>query len=208
MRRKRLELWSPEHNVHNRKDAHILPQRRFRPRKLQKVLIAAMTLHQQTVWLQHFVLRPRARFLLLSTYQRPHNLATNSATNSDPNKLSDQTRTTSDQRNTSRQSRGAIEPRSDGDTSWRERDRYHPHEKTVRKRTISELKAPSSNKQRSDVSHEATPRRDTGERPENEYNVLVFKLEVTTTNVTVIGTRNITRRKSSRRTMERSPNLL
>ena len=88
----------------------------------------------------------------------------NSATNSDPNKLSDQTRTTSDQRNTARQSRGAMEPRRDGDTSWRERDRYNPHEKTVRQRTISELKAPSSNKQRSDVSQEATPRRDTGER--------------------------------------------
>ena len=60
----------------------------------------------------------------------PHN----SATNSDPNKFSDQTRTTSDQRNTARQSRGAMEPRRDGDASWRERDRYNPEWKNgVRK---------------------------------------------------------------------------
>ena len=72
MRRKRLELWSPEHNMRNRRDVHILPQRRLRPRKLQNVLIAARNLHQQTAWLQNLVLCPHARFFLLSTYQRLH----------------------------------------------------------------------------------------------------------------------------------------
>ena len=89
----------------------------------------------------------------------------NSATNSDPNKLSDQTRTTSDQRNTARQSRGAMEPRRDGGSSWREPDRYNPPGKTVRKRTTSEPAAPSSDNQRCDESHEAAEERckDTGE---------------------------------------------
>ena len=92
---------------------------------------------------------------------RPHK----SATKSDPNESSNQTRTTSDQRNIARQSRGAMEPRRDGGSSWREPDRYNPPEKTERKRTISEPAAPSSDNQRSDESHEAAEERgkDTGE---------------------------------------------